>query len=55
MLELLNMDGEIIFKSKYEERITLNEIKKKSQLPHGMYFVRIYHKDHIQSTKVYVS
>jgi hypothetical protein len=55
MLELFNMEGEIILKSRYKDSMTLKKLKKKSHLPHGMYFVRIYHNDHIQSTKIYVS
>jgi hypothetical protein len=54
MLEILNLDGEILFKCRYSDDIKIDEIGI-NRFPRGVYFVKIQLKDCIETKKLFVS
>jgi len=52
MLEILNLDGETLYKRKFTAKF---EDLDTSQIPHGSYFVKIQRKDCVETTKLFIS
>lgn len=54
MIEILNLEGEIIFKRRYTEKTSIEDIGI-NRFPRGVYFVKIQFKDCIETKKLFVS
>ncbi|MCK4921820.1 MAG: T9SS type A sorting domain-containing protein [Bacteroidales bacterium] len=52
MLEIMNLDGETLFKRKFTKKF---EELDTARIPHGVYFVKIQRNDCIETMKLFVS
>ncbi|MGC9341915.1 MAG: T9SS type A sorting domain-containing protein [Bacteroidales bacterium] len=54
MIEILNLEGEILYKCRYTKRTNIHEIGI-NRFPRGVYFVKIQLKDCVETKKLFVS